>query len=101
MPRKQPTEVRWEISGDSQARITVADSGPGIDPELKERIFEPFFTTKPPGQGSGLGLAMVHGIVEEHGGYIRVDTGELGEAAFLLDLPRAEPAGPPDPEEQA
>ena len=94
-------EVRWEFSGNGQARLTVADSGPGIEPELEDRIFEPFFTTKPPGQGSGLGLAMVHGIVEEHGGAIRVQTGDLGGATFRIDLPQAEPAGPTSSEEQA
>lgn len=94
-------EVRWEAGGDGQARLTVADSGPGIDPELADRLFEPFFTTKPPGQGSGLGLAMVHGIVEEHGGHIRVGTGELGGAAFRIDLPQADAGSPAAPREQA
>jgi len=86
-------EIRWENRG-SEARLTVADNGSGIDPEIADRLFEPFFTTKPPGQGSGLGLAMVHGIVEEHGGRIHTGTSELGGAAFWIFLPTAPaPAG--------
>jgi CheY-like chemotaxis protein len=52
----------------------VKDTGSGIDPAVVERVFEPFFTTRPPGQGTGLGLAMVHGIIREHGGAIRLES---------------------------
>ncbi|MCO6411570.1 MAG: PAS domain S-box protein, partial [Thiogranum sp.] len=49
--------------------LAVSDTGPGIAPDIQERMFEPFFSTKAPGQGSGMGLAMVHGIVHEYGGH--------------------------------
>src|SRR6185436_2330978 len=55
-----------------QVLVTVEDDGPGIPPDVLPRIFDPFFTTKDVGEGSGLGLSIVHGIVERHGGHIDV-----------------------------
>ena len=70
--------------------VCVRDEGTGIAPEILERVFDPFFTTKP--GGSGLGLATVHRIVEEHGGSLRVES-QLGSGtAVWLRLPRAEDA---------
>ncbi|ONH50469.1 PAS domain S-box-containing protein [Pseudomonas cedrina] len=67
-------------------RIWVEDNGPGIDPRLLERIFEPFFTTKPIGVGTGLGLSVSYGIVENMGGRLSVANGEHG-ARFCVELP--------------
>jgi len=67
--------------------LAVADTGPGIPPEIQPRIFEPFFTTKPVGQGTGLGLSISRGIIESHGGSIRVES-QFGEGAVLIiELP--------------
>ena len=75
----------WEDSG--MACIEVSDNGPGIPEELIGRVFDPFFTTKPRGIGTGLGLAMVHGVVTELGGTVTVDS-RLGEGTkFLVRLP--------------
>jgi len=68
-------------------RLYVRDRGAGISPEIVRRIFEPFFTTKDVGEGTGLGLAVAHGIVKEHDGFIDVET-ELGKGScFSVYLP--------------
>jgi CheY-like chemotaxis protein len=67
--------------------LGVADTGPGIAPDVLERMFEPFFTTKEVGKGSGMGLATVHGIVHEYGGHITVDTAPGHGSTFRLLFP--------------
>ena len=70
-------------------RIVVKDDGVGMPPHVRERIFEPFFTTKPFGQGTGLGLSVVHGIVTDHGGTVRVDSQPGEGSSFEVLLPPA------------
>ena len=72
------------------ARLTIADSGQGIDPAYVNRIFDPFFTTKKPNEGTGLGLAVVHGIVHDHGGSIQVKSLPGQGATFDVYLPLLE-----------
>lgn len=71
-----------------RVRVRIRDNGPGMSPDIMGRVFDPFFTTKEVGEGSGLGLSIVHGIVERHHGTIEVSS-ELGEGTeFSVCLPR-------------
>jgi CheY-like chemotaxis protein len=71
-----------ELREGQYVRLTVADTGMGIEPGVVERVFEPFFTTKPPGQGSGLGLSMVHGIMSDHEGAVILSS-EVGKGTQI------------------
>ncbi|WP_414695301.1 cell cycle histidine kinase CckA [Phenylobacterium sp.] len=81
-----------------QALIEVSDDGPGIPPDVMAKIFEPFFTTKPVGEGTGLGLATVYGIVKQSDGWIAVDSKPGEGAAFRIFLPVHIPAVAAQPE---
>jgi signal transduction histidine kinase len=69
--------------------LEVRDSGAGIAPEVRDRIFDPFFTTKPPGEGTGLGLALAHRFVEAHGGCIDVESAPGAGTTMRVRLPLA------------
>ena len=72
---------------DRHVRISVADNGPGIPPEMRARIFEPFFTTRDVGAGTGMGLSTVFGVVVEHGGRVWMEPSASGGADFIVELP--------------
>ena len=80
------TSCRKNVEGD-MVELSVSDNGPGIAPHVQERMFEPFFTTKDIGQGSGMGLSTVHGIVHEYGGHVVVESGPSAGACFRVLLP--------------
>jgi PAS domain S-box-containing protein len=100
-PRGGRIEIRTDervVSGEAHAgsvaarkgryaMLSVTDTGEGMDAETREHIFEPFFTTKAVGQGTGLGLASVHGIVEQNGGVIEVESAPGRGATFRILLP--------------
>ena len=95
MPEEAPQEARSERRNMGEAKsawaeLSVRDKGTGIPAELVDRIFDPFFTTKP--QGSGLGLAMVHRIVEEHGGSLGVKSVVGRGTEMRVRLPLMEPS---------
>jgi len=79
---------------DPVVRITVADTGSGIDPRVLPRIFEPFFTTKGPEQGAGLGLAIVYSLVRQSGGQIVAESNPHEGAVFNVLFPRAQAPSP-------
>ena len=79
--------------------LVVGDSGGGIEAAHLEQVFDPFFTTKGPGEGTGLGLSLVYGIVMEHGGDVRIDSLHGRGTRLTVVLPRAPTTGPPAAEE--
>jgi two-component system cell cycle sensor histidine kinase/response regulator CckA len=91
------TELRrhfQEARREQYIRISVTDTGHGIDKAIKNRVFEPFFTTKSQGQGSGLGLSVVYGIVTNHGGFIDVASEPGRGTTFDIYLPVPSDVGP-------
>jgi two-component system NtrC family sensor kinase len=68
-----------------RVEVRIADNGPGIPPEIRERVFEPFFTTKK--TGTGLGLSIAYGIMEEHGGTLQAQSPPEGGTTVVISLP--------------
>jgi PAS domain S-box-containing protein len=97
-PRRITLTTRADAVGHGVV-LEVADTGPGISPEVQARIFEPFFTTKPVGEGTGLGLSLCRGVVESHGGSISVQNAPGHGTVFRIHLPvLSPPADADDPQ---
>ncbi len=75
------------LSVGSYIRLTFSDSGKGIAPTIQKRIFDPFFTTKEIGEGTGMRLSVIHGVITSHGGTIQVESREGGNTTFFIYLP--------------
>jgi PAS domain S-box-containing protein len=85
--RRDAAAMPWEMAPGHYAVLSVEDTGTGIPPEILDRIFEPFFTTKPEGQGTGLGLSMVYGMMKQSRGFVTVES-EVGKGStFRLIFP--------------
>lgn len=88
MPQGGDLRIRSEAVGEDRIRLEFSDTGVGIPPEHLSSIFNPFFTTKEPGQGTGLGLSVVHSVVKRYRGSIRVESEVNRGTTFTIELPR-------------
>jgi CheY-like chemotaxis protein len=93
----QTDATRLQVQPGEFIRLTVSDSGLGMDDATRSRIFEPFFTTKPPGEGTGLGLSTVYGILKQSQGGIDVDTAVSKGTTFRVYLPVTQAAADTQP----
>jgi signal transduction histidine kinase len=87
MNGKGTLTIRTRLSRNNSVKISVSDTGKGIDKENLPHIFEPFFTTKEPGQGTGLGLSIVYGIIRKHNGFIDAESEPGKGTTFIIFLP--------------
>ena len=94
----RPAAMGDELPVGTYSVLSVTDTGTGVPPELRDRIFEPFFTTKPTGEGTGLGLSMVYGLVRQTGGYVVLEPRPRQGTVMRIYLPTVaatvQPAGP-------
>jgi two-component system NtrC family sensor kinase len=93
-PRRLAVTTRYDAARE-RVRLQVADSGPGMTPEVRAKVFEAFFTTKAVGEGTGLGLSLCRNIIEEHGGTLEVESEPGSGATFVIDLPVGTPPAVP------
>ena len=89
------------LASADRVRISIEDNGPGMPESVRSKIFDPFFTTKEEGMGTGLGLSVSYGIVQEHGGEIMVESEVACGTKFIIDLPAITQAVPAPAVEQA
>jgi len=84
---KGTLKIRTWLSTTNAVKISISDTGKGIDKAYLPHIFEPFFTTKDPGQGTGLGLSITYGIIQKHNGFIDVESEPGKGTTFVITLP--------------
>jgi len=89
----RPAAMRDELPPGTYSVLRVTDSGMGIPSDLQDRVFEPFFTTKRTGEGTGLGLSMVYGLVRQTGGYVLLSSRPGEGTTMVIYLPASEDAG--------
>jgi two-component system NtrC family sensor kinase len=87
VPGRRVLTVITALTDPSTIRITFTDTGGGIPAEILDKVFDPFFTTREVGLGTGLGLSVAHGIVQEHGGRIWAESPRGKGATFVVELP--------------
>lgn len=90
--KKGCIKLQFGLSVDDgqMVRLVVEDNGCGIPKDLRKHVFEPFFTTKKDGKGTGIGLTVVKRMVEEHGGWIQVQSEEEKGTTFIMNFPRVD-----------